>query len=95
MKPKNQARNRRWAFAALVVVVLLLAVFLPGPSGVVRLLSRQHRAGALDRDNARLERRIDSLKACAKELSDPVEASRLARDLFGALADSSPKDSSP
>ena len=94
MKPRNPTRTRRLRLAALAFVALVLALFLPGPNGVVRVLGRHFRAARLARENRRLEREVDSLKATAKDLADPKTATGLARELLGSTAPDSTKPDS-
>jgi cell division protein FtsB len=95
MKQKNPARTRRARLAARAVLFVVLALFLPGPNGVVRVLGRQFRAARLTRENRRLEREIDSLQVRARKLTDPDSATQLARELLGPIVRDSANDSTP
>ena len=70
-KKEVSTARRLMPFIAGGVFVFLALVFLPGPNGVVKVLSRGHQLKSLRRDIARTDQRIDSLETWRARLEDP------------------------
>lgn len=65
------------------VFVFLALVFLPGPNGLIKVLSRRHQLGSLRRQLDQTDRRIDSLETWRAQLEDPEFATEYARRCLG------------
>lgn len=88
MRPKERARagrRRRRVYIALGLVVVVLAVFLPGPNGLVRVLLKRHQASRMERELDHLHSQVDSLEARCRFLADPDSARELARKTLGLV----------
>jgi len=81
----KKGRKRRIGFMLLGVGGVALALFLPGPNGIVRVWSKHRRAGHLTKQIEHLAFQIDSLDACRRCLADPAAARELARRTFGSI----------
>lgn len=71
-------RNRRLLTAIAAVLMLLSAVFLPGPNGLLAVLSRTTRLRRLQSEIPKLQARIDSLEQLCRYLADPAGATDYA-----------------
>jgi cell division protein FtsB len=81
-KETNTAR-RLLPYVVGGVFVFLALVFLPGPNGLIKVLSRRHQLGSLRRQLGQTDRRIDSLETWRSRLEDPEFATEYARRCLG------------
>jgi len=81
-KPTGTAR-RVLPYVAGGVFVFLALVFLPGPNGVIKVLSRRHQLVSLRRQLEQTDSRIDSLETWRARLEDPEFATEYARRCLG------------
>ncbi|OYD13884.1 hypothetical protein CH330_09910 [candidate division WOR-3 bacterium JGI_Cruoil_03_51_56] len=86
MKPKT--RHRRLWLVFLGILTLLLLIFLPGPNGLVKVLLKQHRAACLEQELRHMEKEIDSLNLCQRELKDSTFVREYLHECFSPLKES-------
>lgn len=74
----------------LAGAVGLAVVFLAGPSGLVSIWTRTHRARHLEREVADVRTQIEARSAVRARLANPDSAGLLARKVLGADSSATP-----
>lgn len=88
---QENRRSRRWLVGLVLIVAFLLAVLMPGPNGLVRILVRRYRVESLGSEIDSLRTVRDTLVRQRARLLDPDYALEYARRCLGA--ESVPSDS--
>ncbi len=89
MKKKKPARNHLHVLPLVVLALLgfLAVVFLPGPNGIISLLTKDRRLRQIRHRMHETRRRIDSLEQRRSSLRDPEFALEYARWCLGRTPD--------
>ncbi|MEO0082122.1 MAG: hypothetical protein ABIL25_07515 [candidate division WOR-3 bacterium] len=82
---RRRSTGRRFGYVLLGVGIVVLAVFLPGPNGVLKVWAKHRQIVRLTRDIRSLTVEIDSLESCCRVLAHPDSARELARRTFGSI----------
>ena len=91
MNRKNRrkpTRHRYLRFIILGIVLMLLAIFLPWPNGLIMIFLKQYRAGSLKQELKQMDRQIENLDSLHQKFNDPEFARDYASWLFSARPES-------
>ncbi len=85
---RKPTRHRYLRFIIPGIVLILLAVFLPRPNGLIMISRRQYRAGSLKQELKQIDRQIETLDSLHQKFNDPEFARDYASWLFSAPPES-------